>query len=220
MRTNSHILALYETKIGPTVPDTDGYKLIRKERSPRGGGIACYVRDSLNYILSQDLPTHSSELACIEIRPQRTRPLIIMSWYRPPNSHVSCFEMIENVISFLDKEGKEIILLGDTNCNLSPETSEKDSNAKNLNSIYNLLNFKQIIKEPTRECLLSRTVTDHIETNLQRNILLSRVIEVSMSDHCMVYSVRKFNGSLTRDHKSKTTRNMTNFSKSDFLADF
>ena len=28
----------------------------------------------------------------------------------------------------VDKEGKEIILLGDTNCNFSPEAFEKDSN--------------------------------------------------------------------------------------------
>ena len=223
MKTNIHVLALNETKIGPTLPDTifevDGYKLIRKDRSPRGGGIAFYLRDSLNYILRQDLPIHSLELACIEIRPQKSRPFIIISWYRPPNSHVSCFEMLENVLSFLDKEGKEIILLGDTNCNFSPETSEKDSNAKNLHSIYNPFNFKQIINEPTRECLFSRTVIDHITTNLQRNILQSGVIKVSMSDHYMAYCVRKFNGSLTRDHKAIKMRNMENFSKSAFLAD-
>ena len=223
MKTNIHILALNETKIGPTLPDTIfevyGYKLIKKDRSPRGGGIAFYVRDSLNFILRQDLPTHSLELACIKIRPQRSRPFIIISWYRPLNSHVSCFEMLENVLSFLDKEGKEIILLGDTNCNLSPETSEKDSNAKNLHSIYNHFNFKQIINEPTREYLLSRTVIDHIATNLQRNILPSGVIKVSMSDHYMVYCVRKFNGSLTRDHKAIKTRNMKNVSRSAFLAD-
>ena len=223
MKTNIHILAINETKIGPTLPDTifevDGYKLIRKDRSQRGGSIAFYVRDSLNYILRQDLPTHSLELACIEIRPQRSRPFIIISWYRPPNSHVSCFEVLENVLSFLAKEGKEIILLGDTNCNFSPETSGKDSNAKNLHRICNLCNFKQIINEPTREYLLSRTMIDHIATNLQRNILLSGVIKVSMSDHYMVYCVRKFNGSLNRDHKAIKTRNMKHFSKSAFLAD-
>ena len=162
---------------------------------------------------NQDLPNHSLELACIEIRPQRSRPFITISWYRPPNSHVSCFEMLENFLSFFDKEGKEIILLGDTNCNFSPETSEKDSNDKNLHSIYNLFNFKQIINEPTRECLLSRTLIHHIATNLQRDILQSRVIKVSMSDHYMVYCVRKFNGSLTRDYKAINTRTMKKFFK-------
>ena len=223
MRTNIHALALNETKIGPTQPDNifkvDGYELVRKDRSPKGGGIAFYLRDSLNFIPRQDLPTHNLELICIEIRPQRCRPFIIISWYRPPNSHVSCFEMLENVLSFLDKEGKEIILLGDTNCNFSPEAFEKDSNSKNLLSIYNLFNFKQIINEPTRESMMSRTMIDHIATNLQRNILQSGVLKVSMSDHYIVYCVRKFIGSLSRDHKTVKTRSMKKFSKSHFLTD-
>ena len=70
--------------------------------------------------------------------------------------------MLKNVLSFLDKEGKEIILLGDTNCNFSPEAIEKESNPKNLLSIYNLFNFKQFINEPTWESMMSRTMIDHI----------------------------------------------------------
>lgn len=58
------------------------------------------------------------------------------------------FEMLENVLSFLDKEGKESILLGDTNCNFSPKAIEKDNSAKDLPSTYNLFNITQIIDEP------------------------------------------------------------------------
>ena len=42
---------------------------------------------------------------------------------------------------------------------------------------------------------------------------------MSMSDHYMVYCVRKFNSSLIRDHKAIKTRIMKKFSKSGFHAD-
>ena len=67
--------------------------------------------------------------------------------------------------------------------------------------------------------MMSRTLIDHIATNLQRNILQSGVLKVSMSDHYIVYRIRKFNGSLSRDHKTVKTRSMKKFSKSHFLTD-
>lgn len=45
------ILTIQETKIDRTFPNSqfyiDGYKLFRKDRTKRGGGIAVYVRDSI-----------------------------------------------------------------------------------------------------------------------------------------------------------------------------
>ena len=40
-----------------------------------------------------------------------------------------------------------------------------------------------------------------------------------MSDHYMVFCVRKFEGALRKDHKVITTRSMKNFDKDAFLAD-
>ena len=39
-------------------------------------------------------------------------------------------------------------------------------------------------------------------THQERNITQSGVISVSMSDHNMVHRIRKFNGSLKRDHRA------------------
>ena len=44
-----------------------------------------------------------------------------------------------------------------------------------------------------------------------RNIIESGVYEVGMSDHYMVYCIRKFNGAVERDHKIIKTRKMKNF---------
>ena len=47
---------------------------------------------------------------------------------------------METVLSYLDTEGKELILLGDTNCDFSSKENDRvtDGNAKHLSNIYNI----------------------------------------------------------------------------------
>ena len=85
-----------------------------------------------------------------------------------------------------------------------------------LSNVYDLFSFKQLIQEPTLENLGSRTIIDHIATNFERNRGHHGVIRVSMSDHYLVYCIRKLNGALKRDHKIVTTRVMKRFSDKDF----
>ena len=40
-----------------------------------------------------------------------------MAWYRPPSVSYDTFDQLEECLQFLDREDKETILLGDTNCN-------------------------------------------------------------------------------------------------------
>ena len=42
---------------------------------------------------------------------------------------------------------------------------------------------------------------------------------VSLSDHYMVYCIRKFNGAIENDHKKVETRSMKHFSENQFLSD-
>ena len=55
---------------------------------------------------------------CIEVNKIKSKPTIVTSLYRPPNSRIETFDTIENLIENLDDENKEIILVGDFNCNL------------------------------------------------------------------------------------------------------
>ena len=72
-----------------------------------------------------------------------------------------------------------------------------------LSNVYDLFSFKQLTQEPTRENMGSRTIADHMATNFERNIGHHGVIRVSMSDHYLVYCIRKLNAALKRDHKSQ-----------------
>ena len=128
---------------------------------------------------------------------------------------------MEKIVSYLDKESKKLILLGDTNCDFG--NKDKDhltyNYAKLLSNIYNIYGLKQLIEDPTRVTSSSSTIIDHIATSCTSNIIESGVYEVSMSDHYMVYCIRKFNGAIARDHKIIKTRKMKNFNQDTFLSD-
>ena len=85
--------------------------------------------------------------------------------------------------------------------------------------LYNLFSLKQLIEEPTRETLSSSTLIDHIATSFPSNIVESGVLQISMSDHFMVFCVQKFNGSLQKEHKMIKSRRMKNFNEQAFLED-
>ena len=214
-----------ETKLVNSYPkeltNIEGYQLEREDRNANGGGVALYISEPIQYIRRTDLPENDLELICAEIKPPKSRPYIVIVWYRPPSDPVDSFNKLETILSYLDREGKEIILLGDTNCDFASKSTGQlsDNNAKHLRSIYDLFSFTQLVEEPTRVTLETATLIDHIATTCPNNILESGVLKISMSDHYMVYCIRKLNGSFKKDHKTIKTRNMKNFSERAFLQD-
>ena len=124
-----HILALNETKLDPNYPkeltSIAGYHQERLERTCNGGGVSIYVGDSIKYKPRPDVPVEDFEILCIEVEPPNSRSFLVLAWYRPPSDPVVSLDKLEKVLSFLDKEGKEIILLGDTNCDLTPKQAEQ-----------------------------------------------------------------------------------------------
>ena len=95
----------------------------------------------------------------------------------------------------------------------------RDNNINNLCDVYGLFGFKQLICEPTRVTLTTSSIIDHIATTNARNIMGSGANKVSLSDHYLVYCIRKFNGAVEKGHKMIKTPKMKNFSEEAFLAD-
>ena len=118
---NIDILTLYETRLKPLIDEKEvtipGYKIYRNDRNKNGGGVAIYVKDDLP---EPKLRFKNSNLAllCLEFTPHHARAFIIIAWYRPPTSAVDnpSFKAVREVLKCLDSEDKEIMLLGDTNC--------------------------------------------------------------------------------------------------------
>ena len=141
--------------------------------------------------------------------------------YRYPSSPVDLFNKAEKVLSHLDKDGKKIILMGDTNCDLLNEKtcSSAANYSRYIRDLYELLRLNQLICKPTRVTLTTSTLIDHISTTCIDNIFESGMHKVSLSDHYRVFCKRKVNAVLGVGHKLVITRNMKHFDKNAFLGD-
>ena len=115
------IICLNETLLDETINDHEvnitGYEILRKDRNRNGGGVAVYVRNTINYISRTELDTDDLETITVEIsKPRSIKLFIVNCLYRPPNATVELFSAYERLIEKLDSENKEIILIGDFNC--------------------------------------------------------------------------------------------------------
>ena len=161
----------------------------------------------------------SLELIDIEVEPPNSSPFVVIGWYRPPSEPISCFDSLHKNRRFFDGEGKEVFFLGDANCDFC-HREISPSHIVKLCELYDLFGMTQMIQEPTRVTLDGSTMIDHIATSDCNNIVESGVLNISLSDHYLVYCVRKLRGDAKHQHKYETFRQRKNFSKETFLSDF
>ena len=50
------------------------------------GGFCFYIKTAINYSVCTDLNINNQENLCLEIRKRNSKPFVIVTWYRPPNS--------------------------------------------------------------------------------------------------------------------------------------
>ena len=86
------ILTINETRLHYSIDnimvDILGYNLFRKDRFRQGGGVAIYTRNILNVReMSQCVP-ENIEAVCVRIIKRKTKPILLTTVYRPPNSNV------------------------------------------------------------------------------------------------------------------------------------
>ena len=212
------ILSINETRLDPSIKDEaiklNGYKIIRRDRNRFGGGVALFIRNSININLRSDLSTAKLEAISLEIIKPKSKPFIITAAYRPPSADVTVFDELAKIIETADFEDKEIILMGDLNCNLL--TENPDHNVKQLNSICEIYQLQQLINSPTRITESSNTLIDIIITNMPSRIVTSGVIHIGISDHSLVYAVRKFSIPPKNKPKYLTSRQFKNFKSEKF----
>lgn len=217
------IIAINETKLDVTVTDNEvniqDYHIVRRDRTTNGGGGVCfYVKNSINFTIRNDLNVDSLENLCLEIQKPRSKPFVVVTWYRPPDSPVSIFSYFETLIGKLDSKTTEFYLLGDLNCDMIAE--RYDNNTRKLMSIADVYGLTQLITEPTRITPTSATLIDLIYTNSPDKVAYSGVCHISISDHCMVFVYRKLSGSrMSNGHNTIIYRNFRKFSRDSFRND-
>ena len=124
------ILAINETRLEGSIQNGEvsipRYTLERKYRIRNGGGVALYIRDSINYKRFTDLPDDNMELISIQLSKPKAQPFIVCTWYRPPRSTTEMMNRFEDVLQTLESYHIEVDIIGDLNCNVgatSPDCS-------------------------------------------------------------------------------------------------
>jgi exonuclease III len=215
------IFAINETRLDSTITDNmihiDGYDVVRKDRARNGGGVCIYLRNSINYKVRSDLVPDQLEVVCLEIMKPNSQPFILFTVYRPPSASQDFFTHFESFIKSIDDEMKETIILGDLNCDLKKENY--DAPTKKLTSVYEMYQMSQLIEEATRVTIQTATLIDHVVTNRPEKISCSGVIHTGMSDHSLIFAIRKINNVKKEKVNTIEIRNMKKFNQELFLAD-
>ena len=207
---NIDILCFCETFLNDQFHDTelslDNYQLFRKDRKTNGGGLAIYIKDSLNCTLRDDLQVDGIEALLLEVKPQKQKPFLLAYTYRPPSSTQGWTVEFEQVLENLYSENKEIILIGDLNINLL----DTSTSVQNWLQIIDSVNLTQLVQDPTRVTGTSSTLIDHAYSNRAENIIDVYVPCYAISDHYPVCLTRKLSHCKASEqgHKTITYRAM------------
>ena len=186
------IMCINETWLDDKISDhevgIDGYDLLRKDRKRTGGGVAMYIRNSINYKIRQDIMPDYLELITVEIIKPKAKPFLLNTWYRPPDMPMEAFNDYELCLQKMDCENKEIICIGDFNCDyLQPDKNE----TQRLLYLAKIFQLEQFIEEPTRITKNTRSQIDLVFSNRPEIIVKSGVEHIGISDHSLIYIHRK-----------------------------
>ena len=202
-KTNPAILGVTETKLDNSIQDSEihieNYVLIRCDRNRNGGGVACYVRNDINF---NHKTVFSSEIEniFIDIILPKSKPFTVGIFYRPPNKY-NFLDLINEDFNKLNTENNDIFILGDMNINLflnNKYAFNKNSHdvtacplLKKYKEFTSSFGLKQLIRKQTRITCNSSSLLDHILTNASEKISQSGIIDIGLSDHQLIFCTRK-----------------------------
>ena len=135
------IFGVTESHLSNNISDTEitinGYKLYRKDpqSNHRGGGVLVYLADSLSALRREDLEKPELEAIWIELIQPHSDGFDFLD-----EEFMSSFE---NVLEVANAEKKEVIIMGDLNCNFSPG-ARCQGETKKLKSILQSKSHKGI----------------------------------------------------------------------------
>ncbi len=159
------IVAFTESWLDDTVSDGEicipGYKVYRKDRNRNGGGVVVYVNQNLRVTRRKDLDSTSLEAVWLEIRERANQRALIGVCYRPPSSDLSFMTELSDTIQRVRSEQKEVVILGDLNCNML----KVNGPAKQLQDVLAENELHQLVTSPTRITEGSETLIDLLITN-------------------------------------------------------
>ena len=184
------ILGISETWLDGTVLDGEvsipGYSQFRRDRGSRGGGVLVYVPESCHCRRRRDLEDHTTEAIWIKLHLKKC-VIMLCNIYRPPKAASSTLESLSYMIERGSAEGKEVVLMGDMNCNWMSPNRLTDG----LNLITEESNLKQLIAVPTRTTENSQTLIDLLFSSDPDQFSFTGAVAFTGRDHLMIYGERE-----------------------------
>ena len=176
------------------------------------------MRSSINYKIRDDLVPSELEAVCVEIIKPHSKPFFVTTVYRPPSALSEFFDHFEKLIKGIDNENKEMYILGDLNCDLLRPDKDYNIPTKKIKSLYELYQLSQLIDEATRVTMTTTSLIDHMVTNTPEKISDSGVIHTGISDHSLIFAIRKISV-IKKQENIVEMRNMKNFNEEKFVAE-
>ena len=222
---NAAVVRICESKADASVFEQeisiDNHKILRCDRNRHSVRVACYIRNDLSYNILSVFPFEFENIF-FEILLLNSKPVIVGTIYRPP-SQKNFLELLNSNMDKIHSVDNEIYILGDFNINLFLNDSYvlEKNNILNSKSIPNdvksyhefctFFGLKQLIKVPTRTTTSSSTIIDHILASYPERVTQCGVIDISLSDHQLIYCTRKISRIKRGSHKQIQFRSFKHY---------
>jgi len=219
---NIDILCLNETFLDNTITDHEmginGYTSLRKDRTRHGGGVAMYIKDTINFKCRDDIPSNFSlECLWIEISGKDSESILLCSIYRPPSADHTYYSNIIDMLMKASSENKHLVVIGDMNFNY---VLDEELYKNPIHFIEKCFGMHQLVNKPTRKTHSSSTLIDIILTTRPQLHTKTSVLPITMSDHYMISTLLIYPSSMHRNHhKTIRMRDYKNFNVNLYLHD-
>lgn len=185
---NFFAVGVTETWLRPEDPDypytIPGYKLVRRDRVGRAGGVALYVVDSVKCISLEVITDADSLVEYLLIKTVINRVTIGLAVvYRPDDLALANLNILSDIIScFHCNDIEHFVILGDLNVNLL----RTYPSSKFLKELLVQHECVQLVEHPTRVTDNCESLLDIVITSLYNAVSVVQVLPLCFSDHNVV----------------------------------
>ena len=177
-----------------------------------GGGVAIYVKDSIECVRRCDLAVRNLESVWVQTN-THGRKILICGIYRPPNSHFSYWNLVnESIDRAKNTNIRDILILGDLNNDYL-----LNYKSKHLRNTMMNFNLTQLITEPTYFTESSSSLIDVLLISNSNNVLASEVCDPFIPNvirhHCPIAVLLKF----LKPKQKHFRRNIWKYDQGDYV---
>ena len=128
-------------------------------------------------------------VAAIKVIKPNAKPFIAGTWYRPPGCCIEILNAFVTLLHHLETHDLKTNIIGDFNYDIS--ANPQNHQRKEFLELCNLYQYSLLIQVPTRVTASSSTLIDLFLTNNPCNFSHHGVSHIGISDHSLIYAIRK-----------------------------